>query len=165
MLVVCGLPDLITRLIALAMGLAALVWPDAARIGEGLARPSDTRTWVAPAANMGRIAGLCGDDSPLPLRATADELLADRYHLGQHPVATLPHRLSWMEDPFGDRQWRQKLQMLRYVNALAFAWEQTGDERYRERARSSPRPGSGQIPTTRRSRARHGAVRSPRGGR
>ena len=36
--------------------------------------------------------------------------------------------------------------MLRYVNALAFAWEQTGDERYRERAYSLPRPGSGRIP-------------------
>jgi hypothetical protein len=136
MLGLCGLPDLIIRLIALAMALLGLVWPDAARIGEGLVHPANASASAAPITDIGRIAGLCGDDSPLPLRETANELLADRYHLGQHPVAALPHRLSWTEDPFGDRQWRQKLQMLRYVNALAFAWQETGDERYRSRARS-----------------------------
>ena len=118
------------------MALAGLVWPSAVGVGEGLRRLPDASASAAPARAIGRLAGLCGDDSPLSLQLTADQLMRDRYHLGQHPVAVLPRRLRWTEDPFGDRQWRQKLQMLRYVNALAFAWEETGDVRYRSRARS-----------------------------
>ena len=46
---------------------------------------------------------------------------------------TLRHRLTWTEDPLGDRQWRQKLQQLRFVMALMYRWQDTGQARYRDR--------------------------------
>ncbi len=76
----------------------------------------------------------CNDDSPVSLAQTADDLMLDRYHLGQHPAVTLPHGLAWTEDPLGDRQWRQKLQQLRFVMALMYRWQDTGDPGYRDRA-------------------------------
>ncbi len=76
----------------------------------------------------------CNFDSPVPLAQTADDLMLDRYHLGQHPAVTLPHGLTWTEDPLGDRQWRQKLQQLRFVMALMYRWQDTGDRAYRDRA-------------------------------
>jgi hypothetical protein len=76
----------------------------------------------------------CNYDSPISLQQTASDLLADRYHLGQHPAVTLPHVLTWKEDPFGDRQWRQKFQQLRYVMALMYRWQDTRQAKYRHRA-------------------------------
>ena len=75
----------------------------------------------------------CDFDSSVSMAQTAEDLMVDRYHLGQHPVATLPHDLTWTEDPFGDRQWRQKFQQLRYVMALMYRWQGTGDKRFRDR--------------------------------
>ncbi len=60
--------------------------------------------------------------------------MLDRYHLGQHPAVTLPHGLTWSEDPLRDRQWRQKLQQLRFVMALMYRWQDTGETGYRDRA-------------------------------
>ncbi len=86
-----------------------------------------------PPAGVARAAERCSYDSPVSQARTADDLLADIYHLGQHPAVTLPHDLTWREDPLGDRQWRQKLQMLRYVVALMYQWQATDDTAYRDR--------------------------------
>ena len=87
----------------------------------------------APLVGVALAASRCNFDSPVPRERTADDLLADVYHLGQHPAVTLPHDLTWREDPLGDRQWRQKLQMLRYVMALMYQWQATDDGTYRDR--------------------------------
>jgi Heparinase II/III-like protein/Heparinase II/III N-terminus len=76
----------------------------------------------------------CNYDSPVSLEQTAEDLLHDRYHLGQHPPVTLRHDLTWTEDPLGDRQWRQKFQQLRFVMALMYRWQDTHEARYRDRA-------------------------------
>jgi hypothetical protein len=93
---------------------------------------------MAAAGPVGNVAAVaderCNFDSPLPLAQTADDLMLDRYHLGPHPAVTLPHALAWTEDPLGDRQWRQKLQQLRFVMALMYRWQGTGDAAYRDRA-------------------------------
>ena len=86
-----------------------------------------------PPAGVARAAERCSYDSPVSQARTADDLLANIYHLGQHPAVTLPHDLTWREDPLGDRQWRQKLQMLRYVVALMYQWQATDDTAYRDR--------------------------------
>ncbi len=75
----------------------------------------------------------CNVDSPVSLTQTADDLLIDRYHLGQHPAVTLAHVLTWAEDPLADRQWRQKFQQLRYVMALMYRWQASGEARYLDR--------------------------------
>ncbi len=76
----------------------------------------------------------CNYDSPVSVRRTANDLMNDRYRLGQHRVVTLPHRLTWREDPLRDRQWRQKFHQLRYVMALMYQTRVTGQPRYRQRA-------------------------------
>jgi hypothetical protein len=88
---------------------------------------------VTSLVGVAQAAERCNYDSPVSLQRTADDLLADIYHLGQHPAVKLPHDLTWREDPLGDRQWRQKLQMLRYVVALMYQWQATDDDRYRDR--------------------------------
>ena len=64
-----------------------------------------------PASAPGPTEG-CNYDTNLPVKQVADDLLADRYHLGKFPVATLPHVLTWKEDPFNDVNWRERQHML-----------------------------------------------------
>ena len=75
----------------------------------------------------------CNYDAPVSIQKAANDLMADRYRLGQHPPVKLPHRLTWREDPLGDRQWRQKFHQLRYVMALMYQSQATGQARYRKR--------------------------------
>ncbi len=76
----------------------------------------------------------CPHDASVSIKQVADDLLIDRYHLGSHPVATLPHDLAWNEDPFGDVNWRERQHMLRYVMALVYQWRKTSADRYLDRA-------------------------------
>ena len=64
----------------------------------------------------------------------ARHLMAGRYKLGHHPLVTLGRRLSWSEDPLRDRNWRERLHMLRFLMALMIEWQDTGRARYRDRA-------------------------------
>jgi hypothetical protein len=64
----------------------------------------------------------------------ARHLMAGRYKLGHHPLVTLGRRLSWSEDPLRDRNWRERLHMLRFLMALMIEWQDTRDGRYRDRA-------------------------------
>lgn len=68
---------------------------------------------------------------PIP---AADGLLQDRYQLGTHPAVTLPHDLTWTEDPFHDTNWMFLLHSLQYVKDLLDAWRLTGEQRYLDRA-------------------------------
>ena len=65
--------------------------------------------------------------------AEADNLMANRYHFGAHPVVTLPADLAWSEDPLHDRNWRFDFHALRWVEALYLKWQQTNDSRYLDR--------------------------------
>jgi hypothetical protein len=117
-------------------GLRALVLCIAAMAtmaGPGLASGTSGED-AAPMMPAAAVPERCNFDSPVSLKETADDLLLDRYHLGQHPAVTLPHDLTWTEDPFGDRQWRQKFQQLRYVMALMYRWQDTDQDQYRDRA-------------------------------
>jgi hypothetical protein len=103
-------------------------------LGLGVAVTHDTD--VARAATVeprSASDGRCGYDSRMGAKATAEELMADRYHLGPHRAVTLPHELSWREDPLHDRQWRYRLHMLRFVNALVDHSLTTGRDRYLRR--------------------------------
>ena len=111
-------------ILALAVMVVAPL-PTALARNSSLARPT--------AAEPGP-AGVCETDSPLSVKVTADELLLDRYHLGNHPVAVLPHVLTWSEDPFSDRNWVEKLHMMRYLMALMYQWKASSDQAYLDRA-------------------------------
>jgi hypothetical protein len=65
----------------------------------------------------------------------ANALLQDRYRLGSFPEVRLPHDLTWREDPLGQVNWRVRLHELGWIDALTLAWAETGDHRYRARAR------------------------------
>ena len=66
--------------------------------------------------------------------AAADALLADQYTLGSWPAATLPHDLTWSEDPYADANWRFNFHSLRYVINLVEAGIQTTVPAYADRA-------------------------------
>ena len=70
----------------------------------------------------------------MSVHAAARHLMAGRYKLGHHPVVTLGLRPTWGEDPLHDRNWREKLQMLRFVMALMIEWQDSGGRGYRDRA-------------------------------
>ncbi|HVL32129.1 MAG TPA: heparinase II/III family protein [Actinomycetota bacterium] len=63
----------------------------------------------------------------------ADDLLANRYRFPNHPYVTLPADPTWAEDPIADRNWRFQLHGLWWVENLYFAFDKTGDTRYRDR--------------------------------
>ena len=64
----------------------------------------------------------------------ARHLMAGRYKLGHHPLVRLGLWPSWAEDPLHDRNWRERLHMLRFLMALMIEWRDTGASRYRDRA-------------------------------
>jgi hypothetical protein len=67
-------------------------------------------------------------------QARADELMQNRYRLGNHPIVTLPADPRWSENPLHDNNWQYQYQSLRFVNDLLWAWNSTGQTRYRDRA-------------------------------
>lgn len=67
-------------------------------------------------------------------RVAAGHLMAGRYKLGHHPLVSLGLRPTWSEDPLRDRNWRERLHMLRFLMALMIEWHDSGDRRYRDRA-------------------------------
>lgn len=89
-----------------------------------------------PRASAGRLhEDSCGPNTgTMSPRDAARHLMAGRYKLGDHPLVTLGLRLKWSEDPLHDRNWRERLQMLRFPMALMIEWRDTGDRRYLDRA-------------------------------
>lgn len=81
-------------------------------------------------------------DPPIACRTSkhpvwiANALLDDRYRFGSFPEVRLPHDLTWREDPLGQNNWRVRLHELRWVDALTLAWSETGERRYRARAKA-----------------------------
>lgn len=51
-------------------------------------------------------------------RQVSDEILAGKLSLRPHPAWELPESLTWAEDPFGQRNWRAQLQMLRWLEPV-----------------------------------------------
>jgi hypothetical protein len=66
--------------------------------------------------------------------AAADALMADQYAIGTWPVVTLPHDLTWAEDPYGDANWRYRFHTLRSLLDLVEAGAQTANAAYTDRA-------------------------------
>ncbi len=64
----------------------------------------------------------------------ADDLMDDRYRLGDHPEIRLPHDLTWRENPFGEGNWLVRFHGLSWVRILLDAWRISGEERYARRA-------------------------------
>ena len=62
-----------------------------------------------------------------------DALLHDHYLYAPHPEVTLPHDLTWAEDPLHDRNWRFDFHALRWVENLWAAWTSTNDQAYYDR--------------------------------
>lgn len=93
------------------------------------------------------------DGSDRRVLRRADALLHDRYRLGDHPEVTLPHDLTWREDPLHDANWLVRFHGLSWVRTLLDAWRISGRQRYAGRAtavihdwladnpRSAPRSG------------------------
>ena len=65
--------------------------------------------------------------------SAGDALLHDRYAFPPHPEVTLPHDLTWAEDPLRDRNWRFDFHALRWVENLWAAWTSTNDQAYEDR--------------------------------
>jgi len=65
--------------------------------------------------------------------ATADQLLNNRYTIGQQRTVRLPADPTWREDPFHDDNWLFNYHSLRFVLTLEAAWARTGDGRYLDR--------------------------------
>jgi hypothetical protein len=64
----------------------------------------------------------------------ARHLMAGRYKLGDHPLVRLGLRPTWAEDPLHDANWRERLHMMRFLNALMIEWRDSGSRRYLDRA-------------------------------
>src|SRR2546425_784723 len=89
--------------------------PDWARGELGMRRPKrGSVALIALLAVGGTVlsqrAGIAADTSCDaydfdPTAAKADDLLANRYQLGVHPIVTLPEDPTWTENPLGDRNW------------------------------------------------------------
>ena len=68
-----------------------------------------------------------------PPGATADDLLADVYHLGQHPAVTLPHDLTWREDPLRRPAVAPEVPDAALRDGAHVPWQATDDGTYRDR--------------------------------
>lgn len=66
--------------------------------------------------------------------ARADELMANRYRLGAHPIVELPSNPRWNENPLKDANWQFQLHSMRYVLDLLTAARLTGTRSYEARA-------------------------------
>ncbi len=64
---------------------------------------------------------------------TANGILNDDWPARGHPPAHLPRPLTWTEDPYDDAFWRFMFYGLRYTSNLLWAWQTTGEIRYRDR--------------------------------
>jgi hypothetical protein len=69
----------------------------------------------------------------------ADDLMANRYTFEHEPTVILPPPeewtwADWTGDVVSRRNWRFQFQALVWVLPLVDAWEDTGEERYRDRA-------------------------------
>ncbi|MFD2026051.1 heparinase II/III domain-containing protein [Promicromonospora aerolata] len=49
-------------------------------------------------------------------RAVTDQLMAGKVEFPPHPVATIGFPVDWDQDPFGQRNWRAQLHMLRWLD-------------------------------------------------
>lgn len=65
--------------------------------------------------------------------AVAENLLDDVWPARGFPLANLGWPLSWNEDPYGDTFWRFYHYGLRPLGDLLYAWQTTGDTRYRDK--------------------------------
>jgi Heparinase II/III-like protein/Heparinase II/III N-terminus len=97
-------------------------------LGEGRAVASGTS-----AVGLAAPSPSCEASHPNAV-AKADELMADRYHLGTHDPVDIPYPPTWAEDPHSDRNWRYRLHNFDWMLALIEATATTGEVRYLERA-------------------------------
>lgn len=135
----------VTTIIALVLALAAVSGDIGAARAIGGARRWTAQTVAVPPPPPswgGRsltLAARARSDSCNPNTGTmsvhdaALHLMAGRYKLGDHPLVRLGLRPTWAEDPLHDRNWRERLQMLRFPMALMIEWQDTGSPRYRDR--------------------------------
>src|SRR4051812_3210501 len=119
------------RSVASFLAAVLLLPAGAVAAGRPVLSSAASSTGVAQAAGP---TDRCSRDSSLSVDKIANDLLVDRYHFGNHPVATLPHDLAWNEDPFRDVNWRERQHMLRYVMALVYQWRKTSEQPYLDRA-------------------------------
>jgi len=134
-----------STVIALVLALALLVGEAAADLATSSTRPGTAPSSLGPppmpvpirrlvAAVRARSDSCNPNTDTMSPHAAARHLMAGRYKLGQHPLVTLGRRLTWSEDPLHDRNWRERLHMLRFLMALMIEWRDSGNTRYRDRA-------------------------------
>lgn len=100
---------------------------------------------LRPALALGQALGPCPVASDASIEQ-ANLLMRNRYRFRHHPEVVLPTDPTW-RDPLPERNWLYQLHSLGWTEHLWFAWERTGDARYRDRyvfilsdwARDNPR--------------------------
>lgn len=96
--------------------------------------PLHRGSWAWAPAQRARSDSCNPNTDTMTPHVAARHLMAGRYKLGHHRLVRLGLRLTWAEDPLRDRNWRERLHMLRFLMALMIEWQDTGDVAYRDRA-------------------------------
>ncbi|NUW34916.1 heparinase II/III family protein [Nonomuraea sp. SMC257] len=71
----------------------------------------------------------------LPATPTADEVMRGEISLVGLPPYKLGSKINWAASPYRNRSWEFVFQSLRWMGTLVVAYENSGDERYLDRAK------------------------------
>ncbi|NRQ37217.1 hypothetical protein HII36_36075 [Nonomuraea sp. NN258] len=70
----------------------------------------------------------------LPGTPTADDVMRGEISLVGLPAVKLGKKINWSQSPYGNRSWEFVFQSLRWMGALVVAYENSGEQRYLDRA-------------------------------